>query len=76
MARLREDIAGGWTAQPRELMTGSLAALAVSGSTAALMGAFTAIHPGLIAAGVGAVQLALAYGIAGRLVRRAQEGGR
>jgi hypothetical protein len=74
MARLREDIALGWNAPPGPLMTGALAALAVAGSAAALMGAFTTIHPGLIAAGAGAVQLGLAYAIAGRLVRRAHDG--
>ena len=72
MERLREDINRGWNAPPGPLMTGALAALAVSGSAAALTGAFTPIHPGLIAAGAGAVQLALAYGIAGRLVRHSQ----
>lgn len=65
-----DDVALGWRAPAGPLMTGALAALAVSGTLAALLGVFTDLHPGLIAVAAGSLQLALAYGIAGRVARK------
>ena len=71
LASLRGDLARGWTAPPGPLTVGALVGLAVAGALAAAAGAATAWHPGLVAVVAGALQLGLAYGVAGRLVRRA-----
>ncbi len=64
----------GWSAPPRELLAGALMALTVSGSLAITLGVFAALPVGLIAFVAGGVQLALAYGCAGALVRRKERG--
>ena len=72
MARLAADIARGWTAPVGRLVTGGLAALAISTPTLAVLN-LAGLDPGAAAA-VGAVlQLGATYWIAGRLERSNQE---
>ena len=67
------DLERGWHAPPGPLMTGALVALAVTGVLAVAMAILTALPGGLIALASGIVQLGLAYSVAGRLVRQAEE---
>lgn len=73
MTGLMGDLARGWTAPPGPLLTGALVALTVTGVLAVSMAMLTSLPGGLIGLASGIVQLGLAYSVAGRLVRQAEE---